>query len=129
MKKTIVLLLLLLTGMSSFSQTFRSRSATIRRDGFEIDRTERYIILSDNKITISNYLNGNTRPLVLKVYRTEEKEDRFDGVCKYYYCTVENGDQLSPIQKIIVIRKPYSITLELFLTDNNKYVHDLEING
>ena len=129
MKKTIVLLLLLLTGMSSFSQTFRSRSAIIRRDGFEIDRTERYIILSDNKITISNYLNGNTKPLVLKVYRTEEKEDKSDGVCKYYYCTVENGDQLSPIQKIIVIRKPYSITLELFLTDNNKYVHDLEING
>jgi len=129
MKKTIVLLLLLLTGMSSFSQTFRSRSATIRRDGFEIDRTERYIILSDNKITISNYLNGNTRPLLLDVYLIEEKEDRFDGKCKYYYCTVENGDQLSPIRKIIVIRKPYSITLELFLTDNNKYVHDLEING
>jgi hypothetical protein len=129
MKKTIVLLILLLTGISSFSQTFRSKSATIMRDGFEIDRTERYITLSDNKITISNYLNGNTKPLLLKVYMTEEKEDRFDGVCKYYYCTVENGDQLSPYQKIIVIRKPFSITLELFLADNNKYVHDLEING
>lgn len=129
MKRTIVLLILLLTGISAFSQTFRSRSATIRRDGFEIDRTERYITISDNKITISNYLNGNTKPLLLSVYLTEEKEDRFDGVCKYYYCTVENGDQLSTCQKIIVIKKPFSITLELFLADNNKYVHDLEING
>ena len=129
MKKTIVLLILLLTGISSFSQTFRSRSATIRRDGFEIDRTERSITISDREITISNYLNGNTRPLLLNVYSVVEKEDRFDGVCKYYYCTVENGDQLSSYQKIIVIKKPFSITLELFLSDNNKYVHDLEING
>lgn len=129
MKKTIVLLILLLMGISSFSQTFRSRSATIRRDGFEIDRTERSITISDREITISNYLNGNTRPLLLNVYSIVEKEDRFDGVCKYYYCTVENGEQLSSYQKIIVIKKPFSITLELFLSDNNKYVHDLEING
>jgi hypothetical protein len=63
------------------------------------------------------------------VYLVEEKEDRFDGVCRYYYCTAKNEDKLSPYQKIIVIRKPFSITLELFLADNNKYVHDLEING
>ncbi len=129
MKKTVVLLLFLLVGISAFSQTFRSRSATIRKGGFEIDRTERSIVISDREIVISNYLNGNTEPLRLEVYLTEDKEDRFDGVCRYYYCTVKNDDKLSPCRKIIVIRKPYSITLELYLADDNKYVHDLEING
>lgn len=129
MKKTVVLLLFLLVGISAFSQTFRSRSATIRKGGFEIDRTERSIVISDREIVISNYLNGNTEPLRLEVYLTEDKEDRFDGVCRYYYCTVKNDDNLSPCRKIIVIRKPYSITLELYLADDNKYVHDLEING
>ena len=129
MKKLFLLLIVLLIGLDAFSQTYRSRTATIRKDGFEIDRTERSIFISDREITISNYLNGNTSPLVLNVYRVEEKEDRFDGICKHYYCTVKNDEQLSPCRKIVVIRRPYSITLELFLTDNNKYVHDLEING
>ncbi|MDX9903796.1 MAG: hypothetical protein RB288_06940 [Bacteroidales bacterium] len=129
MKKLFLLLIVLLIGLDAFSQTYRSRTATIRKDGFEIDRTERSIFISDREITISNYLNGNTSPLVLNVYRVEEKEDRFDGICKHYYCTVKNDEQLSPCRKIVVIMRPYSITLELFLTDNNKYVHDLEING
>jgi len=124
-----LILIIQLIGINIFAQTFKSNSATIRRGGFEIDRTARSIVISDREITISNYLNGNTEPLVLNVYLVEEKEDRFDGVCRYYYCTAKNEDKLSPYQKIIVIRKPFSITLELFLADNNKYVHDLEING
>jgi hypothetical protein len=129
MKKIIVILLLLLSVVSSFSQTYRSRSATIRKDGFEIDRTERSIVISDREIVISNYLKGNTEPLRLEVYLTEDKEDRFDGVCRYYYCKAKNEGNLSPCKKIVVIRKPYSITLEIYLADDNKYVHDLEING
>lgn len=129
MKKIALVFIISLIGITTFSQTFRSNSATIRKGGFEIDRTVRSIIISDNEITISNYLNGNTKPLVLNVYLTEEKEDKFDGVCKYYYCTASNDEALSPYQKIVVIKKPFSITLELFLADNNKYVHDLEING
>ncbi len=129
MKRTFMFLVISLIGINSFSQTFKSHSATIRKDGFEIDRTVRSIAISDKAITISNYLNGNTEPLVLHVYLVEEKEDRFDGLCRYYYCTAANDDKLSPYQKIIVIKKPFSITLELFLADNNKYVHDLEING
>ncbi len=129
MKKIVVLLLFLLTGVGAFSQTFKSRSATIRRDGFEIDRTERSIVISDKEIVISNYLKGNTEPLRLEVYLTEDKEDRFDGVCRHYYCKLKDDATLSPCKKIIVIRKPYSITLELYLSDDNKYVHDLEING
>jgi hypothetical protein len=129
MKKVILLLIISLIGLNTFSQTFRSNSATIRRGSFEIDRTARSIIISDKEIIISNYLSGNTEPLVLNVYLTEEKEDKFDGLCKYYYCTAKNEEQLSPYQKIVVIKKAFSITLELFLADNNKYVHDLEING
>lgn len=129
MKRVFFLLVVLLVGINTFAQTFKSNSATIRKGGFEIDRTVRSIALSNKEITISNYLNGNTEPLVLKVFLVEEKEDRFDGVCIYYYCTAMNEDMLSPYQKIIVIKKPFSITLELFLSDNNKYVHDLEING
>lgn len=129
MKKIVVLLLFLLAGISAFSQTFKSRSATIRRDGFEIDRTERSIVINDKEIVISNYLNGNTEPLRLEVYLTEDKDDRFDGVCRHYYCKQKDDGNLSPCKKIIVIRKPYSITLELYLSDDNKYVHDLEING
>lgn len=129
MKKIILVFIISLIGINIFSQTFRSNSATIRKGGFEIDRTVRSIIISDSEITISNYLNGNTKPLVLNVYLTEEREDKFDGVCKYYYCTARNDEKLSPYQKIVVIKKPFSITLELFLADNNKYVHDLEING
>jgi len=129
MKRALLILIIQLIGINIFAQTFKSNSATIRRGGFEIDRTARSIVISDREITISNYLNGNTEPLVLNVYLVEEKEDRFDGVCRYYYCTAKNEDKLSPYQKIIVIRKPFSITLELFLADNNKYVHDLEING
>jgi len=129
MKKGFLLLIVMLIGLKALSQTYMSRSATIRKDGFEIDRTERSIFISDREITISNYLNGNSSPLVLSVYLIEEKEDRFDGICKHYYCTVKNEEQLSPCRKIVVIRKPFSITLELFLADNNKYVHDLEING
>jgi len=129
MKRIIILLIILVVGTNTFAQTFRSNSATIRKGGFEIDRTVRSIAISDREITISNYLNGYTEPLVLQVYLVEEKEDRFDGLCRYYYCTAKNEDKLSPYQKIIVIKKPFSITLELFLSDNNKYVHDLEING
>ncbi|MBE0679840.1 MAG: hypothetical protein IH592_13855 [Bacteroidales bacterium] len=129
MKKVILVFIISLIGINTFSQTFRSNSATIRKGGFEIDRTVRSIIISDREITISNYLNGNTKPLVLNVYLIEEREDKFDGVCKYYYCTARNDEKLSPYQKIVVIKKPFSITLELFLADNNKYVHDLEING
>ena len=129
MKKIVWVFIISLIGINTFSQTFRSNSATIRKGGFEIDRTVRSIIISDSEITISNYLNGNTKPLVLNVYLTEEREDKFDGVCKYYYCTARNDEKLSPYQKIVVIKKPFSITLELFLADNNKYVHDLEING
>jgi len=129
MKRIFLLLIITLIGINTFAQTFRSNSATIRKGGFEIDRTVRSIAISDKEITISNYLNGNTEPLVLHVYLVEEKDDRFDGLCKYYYCTAANDDKLSPYQKIIVIKKPFSITLELFLVDNNKYVHDLEING
>jgi hypothetical protein len=129
MKRTFLLLVIALIGINSFAQTFKSNSATIRRGGFEIDRTARSIDISDREITISNYLSGNTEPLVLKVYLVEEKDDRFDGLCKYYYCTAANDDRLSRCRKIIVIKKPFSITLELFLEDNNKYVHDLEING
>jgi hypothetical protein len=129
MKKIVLVLIISLIGINTFSQTFRSNSATIRKGGFEIDRTVRSIIISDNEITISNYLNGNTKPLVLSVYLIEEREDKFDGLCKYYYCTARNDEKLSPYQKIVVIKKPFSITLELFLADNNKYVHDLEING
>ena len=129
MKRIITILILSLVGTGTFAQTFRSNSATIRKGSFEIDRTVRSIAISDREITISNYLNGNTEPLVLQVYLVEEKEDRFDGLCRYYYCTARNEDKLSPYQKIIVIKKPFSITLELFLADNNKYVHDLEING
>jgi len=129
MKRIFLLVVIALIGINTFAQTFKSNSATIRRGGFEIDRTARSIVISDREITISNYLNGNTQPLVLQVYLVEEKEDRFDGVCKYYYCTAANDDKLSRCRKIIVIKKPYSITLELFLEDNNKYVHDLEING
>ncbi len=129
MKKTMVFIIISLIGINTFSQTFKSNCATIRKGGFEIDRTVRSIIISDREITISNYLNGNTKPLVLDVYRSEDREDKFDGICRYYYCTAKNDEQLSPYQKIIVIKKPFSITLELFLSDNNKYVHDLEING
>jgi len=129
MKKVILFIVVSLIGINTFSQTFRSNSATIRRGGFEIDRTVRSILISDKEIVISHYLNGNTEPLVLAVYMTEEREDKFDGLCRYYYCTAKNKEQLSPYQKIIVIKKPFSITLELFLADNNKYVHDLEING
>lgn len=129
MKRVIMLIMLVLTTVGLFSQTFRSRSATIRRDGFEIDRTVRSIEITDKCITITNYLSGNTEPLVLNVYHTEDKEDRFDGLCRYYYCTAANDEKLSRYRKIVVIRKPYSITLELYLADDNKYVHDLEING
>jgi hypothetical protein len=129
MKKIVLILVILLIGINTFSQTFRSNSATIRKGSFEIDRTVRSIVISDREITISNYLNGNTKPLILNVYLIEDREDKFDGVCRYYYCTARNDEKLSPYQKIVVIKKPYSITLELFLADNNKYVHDLEING
>ena len=129
MKRVIMFGLLLPTTVGLFSQTFRSRSATIRSDGFEIDRTVRSIVITDKRITITNYLSSNTKPLVLNVYHTEDKEDRFDGVCRYYYCTATNDEKLSRYHKILVIKKPYSITLELYLADDNKYVHDLEING
>ena len=129
MKKIVLVFIISLIGINIFSQTFRSNSATIRKGSFEIDRTVRSIIISDREITISNYLYGNTKPLVLDVYLTEERYDKFDGVCKYYYCTARDDEKLSPYQKIVVIKKPYSITLELVLADNNKYIHDLEING
>jgi hypothetical protein len=129
MKKIALVFIISLIGINTFPQTFRSNSATIRKGDFEIDRTVRSIIISDREITISNYLYGNTKPLVLDVYLTEERYDKFDGVCKYYYCTARDDEKLSPYQKIVVIKKPYSITLELVLADNNKYIHDLEING
>ncbi|MDZ7635014.1 MAG: hypothetical protein U5L72_11565 [Bacteroidales bacterium] len=38
MKKTVLLIIISLIGINTFSQTFKSNSATIRKGGFEIDR-------------------------------------------------------------------------------------------
>ena len=74
----------------------------------EVIEKQRTITISDAEIKITNFLGG-TKTLNLKVNDIKEKEDDWDGLMKWYYCTSTEKDVISGkyTEFIIIIKKSY----------------------
>uniref|UniRef100_UPI00404730E7 hypothetical protein n=1 Tax=Roseivirga sp. TaxID=1964215 RepID=UPI00404730E7 len=79
----------------------------------EVIEKQRTITISDTDITITNFVGG-TKPLNLKVNEIKEKDDKWDGLMKWYYCTSKDKDVINGYTEyIIVMKKSYPSDLEI----------------
>ena len=107
MKYLIFSLFLIISG-NAFSQTTYNSSVTTKyKTEGEVIEKQRTITISDTDITITNFVGG-TKPLNLKVNEIKEKEDDWDGLMKWYYCTSKDKDVINGYTEyIIVMKKSY----------------------
>ena len=113
--KKLILLALLMSSLTVFSQTTYNSSVTTKyKTEGEVFQKQRTITVSDTVITITNFLGG-TKPLNLKVNEIKEKKDDFDGLMKrYYYCTAREKDVINGYTEyIIVMKKSYPSNMEI----------------
>ncbi len=89
-------------------KTYNSSLTTKYKFEGEVIEKQRTITVSDTEITISNFIGG-TKLLKLKVNDKKEKEDKWDGLMNWYYCTRTDKDVLSGknTKYIIIIKKSY----------------------
>ena len=99
----IGILLLLNQGVFGQSEKLVSNSAIREESEFKIENISRVIVFENEAITISNWLNGGREALKLKIDKIVEKEDRFDGFSKWYYCTSFKNDPFNGYSKNIII--------------------------
>lgn len=107
--KNLILVPLLFFSMTIFGQTTYNSSVTTKyKTEGEVIEKQRTITVSDTEITISNFVGG-TKPLNLKVNEIKEKEDDWDGLMKWYYCTSKDKDVISGkhTEYIIILKKSY----------------------
>jgi hypothetical protein len=121
MKKLLFIFIFLFCTLKIFSQTFKSTFTIEEERKTKSKMIERVITITDKKITITKYI-GETNPQILTVNKIEEKEDAFDGKCKYYYCTTVDKDPINGYQKAIVIKKQREIVIGLFATEIDVYI-------
>ena len=126
MKKMIVLLALLISFTTAYSQSFKSPYVIEVKSVTKTEMKDRVITLSDKQISISKFIGGvDTQYLIIN--RTEEKDYDFDGVCRYYYCTTKDKDPVNGYQKAIVIKTHNEIILGLFATEIQVFVYHFAI--
>jgi len=108
MKNLIFLALLFLSGNVFSQSTYNSSVTTKYKSEGEVIEKQRTITISGSEITITNFVGG-TKPLNLKVNEIKEKEDDWDGLMKWYYCTSKYKDVISGkyTEFIIVMKKSY----------------------
>ncbi len=107
--KNLLIIISILFATNIYGQTTYNSSVTTkyRSDG-EIIEIQRRITISNNEITISNFIGG-TKTLTLKVNDIKEKEDDFNGLMKWYYCTSTDKDLLTGknTDYIVIVKKSY----------------------
>ena len=114
--KNLILLILVFLASNVYSQTTYNSSVTTRyKSEGEIIKKPRTITVSNSEITISNFIGG-TKPLNLIVNEIKEKEDDWDGLMIWYYCTSTDQDVISGKKSefIIKMKKSNSTELEVY---------------
>lgn len=113
MKFLIFSLFLAISGNAISQTTYNSSVTTKYKSEGEVIEKQRTITISDTDITITNFVGG-TKPLNLKVNEIKEKEDSWDGLMKWYYCTSKDKDVINGYTEyIIVMKKSYPSDLEV----------------
>ncbi len=129
MKKLLLIIYLLSTSFCAICQTEQLESSSAIREEaeFKIERISRLIVITNQVITISNWLNGGQEALKLKIDRVENKEYSMDGICKWYYCTSLKRDPINGFSKTIIIIPKSKNILKLFTFANEVNVYHTEI--
>ncbi len=107
--KNLLLIISIIFATNIYGQTTYNSSVTTKyRSEGEVIEKQRTITISDTEITITNFVGG-TKPLNLKVNDIKEKEDDWDGLMKWYYCTSVEKDVISSKNTayIIIMKKSY----------------------
>lgn len=126
MKKLIFIVTFFIFCTVINAQTFKSPYAILINNVPETEMKAREITVTDKQIGITKFIAGVTTQFLI-VNKIEEKEYSFDGVCKYYYCTIKDKDPVNGYQKAIVIKASDKIILALFATEIDVYVYQFAI--
>lgn len=111
--KNLILVSLLFFSITVFGQTTYNSSVTTKyKSEGEVIEEQRTITVSDTEITITNFVGG-TKPLNLKVNEIKEKEDDWDGLMKWYYCTSKDVISGKNTEYIIIMKKSYPSNMEI----------------
>jgi hypothetical protein len=92
MKKLLLISVMMLLSLASYSQTYKSSYVNKSKPVSETDMKDRIITISDKEITVTNFLDGGVKTWHLIINRIENKEWTFDGMQKTYYCTNRDKD-------------------------------------
>lgn len=114
--KNLILISLLFFSVRGFCQsTYNSSITTKYKLDREVIEKQRSIKFSDTEIIITNWSEG-TQPLNLEVNDIKEKENKWNGLMKWYYCVDKNKDALSGKYNdyIITIEKTYPTEIEVY---------------
>jgi hypothetical protein len=127
MKKTGLILLLALTSLVLNAQTQVLKSNTYYQGDINyIKKTfDRTITIDAKNITITKFIDANSKDLKLTVSKIEDKE--WSGLpCKWYYCSSLE----SKPQKVIVIVLPDADEVDVFmyLQEVYPFIYKLDIN-
>lgn len=109
--KKIFLVAFIFFALNAYSQTTYNSSITTKyKSEGEIIEKQRTITVSDKKITITNFVGG-TKPLNLIVNKITEKEDDWNGLMKWYYCSEKDVISGRYTDFIIIMKKshPYDM--------------------
>lgn len=108
MKNLLIILSIVFATNAYGQKSYNSSVTTKYKSEGEVIEKQRTITISDSKIIISNFVGG-TKPIELKVNNIKEKEDKWDGLMKWYYCTRMEKNVISGkyTEYIIIIKKSY----------------------
>ncbi len=84
-------------------EQFESKSSIKEYKEPKLLNISRLLVFTDNSITISNWLNGGTEALKLKIDKIVDKDYSREGICKWYYCTSLKSDIFNGFFKAIII--------------------------
>lgn len=127
MKKLILITLILLIGVICKSQVTYNSSWTIKGSSkFESKIKDRVITISDNEISISNFIGG-TETQHLVVNKIIDKDWGLDGVCKTYYCTTKDADFINGYQKVIIYTKYDTMIMAMFADEITVFTYKFNL--
>jgi hypothetical protein len=129
MKTLFFTLVLFLSNIATYSQTYKSSYLIKPIFENETDKNARTITLTDNVITITNFLEKNTKTLTLYVYKIENKEWGFDGIQKTYYCNDKDKDVIDGNNRKVIVYKTSRSTIKVasFADEITVYVYEFGI--
>lgn len=127
MKKLLMLIIIILSGLISQSQVTYNSSWTIKGSSkFESKIKDRIITISDNEISISNFIGG-TETQYLVVNKIIDKDWGLDGVCKTYYCTTKDADIINGYQKVIIYTKYDTMIMAMFADEITVFTYKFNL--